>query len=418
MTMAARSLPTDTARGEDSLDILSILFLASALIAPMDVLIFRSFTAYDLLIAVVWVFLLARGERLRGLPPMFLPPIYLFLLFALVSTFRATYPIEALTQELQFAFIFFVQVPVILTVVRSASMLRRTLVLFAIGSLIPIAVAMVAPETSGAQRFLAFYNENPNRLGYPTAYLAPFVLYFLIRCFQAHRRLAALVLGPPTLYLMIWGLAASASRGAAAGAIVAVLTFVVLRDGAGLGSRALPRLVASVALLGAIGLVLAQTEYFPSTLSDRVQQTFTSDDDLVDERLRLDAAGLEAFRDSPLVGLGFDNFRYEARLYGAASDQAPHNMWIQFLAQIGLLGAAAFLVIVVQWILVLLRAQAASRMRWRRQLLWAFLASILSLMAIYMNTPLMIQRHYWLIMGLGMALALSVPEQRDRLPRG
>ena len=412
--MGAHTLSTDLERRADSVDLLDILFLVGALIAPMDALIFRSFTAYDLLITVVWVFLLARGDRLRGLPPMFLPAMYVFLLFALVSTFRATYPIEALTQVLQFAFIFFVQLPVILTLVRTPSMLRWSLALFGIGSLIPIVVAMVAPEVTGAQRFLAFYHENPNRLGYPTAYLAPFLFYFLFRLFQAGRRLVALILGVLTLYLMIWGLAASASRGAAAGAIIAVLTFVVLRDGAGLGARTLARLVVSFALIGAIALLLSHTEYFPSTLSDRVQQTLTPEDDLVDERLRLDSAGLEAFRESPLVGTGFDNFRYEAQKYGAANDQAPHNMWIQFLAQIGLFGAAAFLAIMVQWIVVLVRAQAASGARWHRQLLWAFLASILSLMAIYMNTPLMIQRHYWLILGLGMALALGVPERPER----
>jgi O-antigen ligase len=202
------------------------------------------------------------------------------------------------------------------------------------------------------------------------------------------------------------------------GTVAAVLIFLPFQGGSGPAWRKVGRLVVTAALIGAVALALTRTEYLPSNLEDRVAETFTPEDDLQDNRLRLDAAGLRAFRESPLVGTGLDNFRHVSWVYGGGSDQAPHNMWIQFLAQVGLLGALAFAFIVARWFLLVLRARSASVTPARRELLWAFFASMTALMVIYMSNPLMIQRHHWLVFGLALAAARRGPEDRGEGPRG
>jgi hypothetical protein len=39
--------------------------------------------------------------------------------------------------------------------------------------------------------------------------------------------------------------------------------------------------------------------------------------------------------------------------------------------------------------------------------MWAFVASMASIMTILMTIPVMNQRHYWLLYGLGVALAMQ-----------
>ena len=131
------------------------------------------------------------------------------------------------------------------------------------------------------------------------------------------------------------------------------------------------------------------------------------EDSLTRDRTDLAMAGWLAFVESPLVGVGFDNFRYLSREYvPSASNQTPHNLWIQMLCQIGLAGTLAFLFLIVAWLALLWRAQKATPDRRERELLWAFIASMLAIMVQYMFGPIMIQREYWLIYGLGLALAL------------
>ena len=98
-----------------------ILVVVGSLVAPLNLLIVRSLTVYDVLIGIAFVLLL-RDKALRRLPRGYLVAAYVFMLAATLSAFRATYSIEALTQILQYAFIFFVQLPVVISVVRT----RRT----------------------------------------------------------------------------------------------------------------------------------------------------------------------------------------------------------------------------------------------------------------------------------------------------
>lgn len=412
MSTRTAAAPTVSILGRPRLDLPELLFLLSAFVAPLNLLIVGAFSVYDLLVLATGFVLLTARRRIVALPPGVAVAAYVFVLVATLSTFRAAHAVEALTQLLQFAFIFFVQLPVVLTMARSAPLLRWGLLLFGAGSLLVVAQAAAAGQLQGADRVLAFISENPNRLGYLSTYLLPFALYLLAALWQRGRLLLAAVLGLVLAYLLLWPLAASASRGATLGALLAVVTYFFLRPGLGARRRLLRLLIAALLVTSASWVVL-NLDGFPQTLRERIERTLQPEEQaaLVDDRARLASAGLRAFADSPLVGTGLDNFRHVSDQYDPLlSSQAPHNVWIQSLAQVGLIGTAAFLFVLVWWFHRLYRACAATRPGDPDgDLVWAFVASMASIMTILMTIPVMNQRHYWLLFGLGAALLAHVP---------
>jgi hypothetical protein len=164
------------------------LVVGACLLAPLNLLIARSLTVYDVVVAVASV-LLARGGRLRWPARRYLAMSYVFMLAALLSAFRALYAGEALTQVLQYLFVFFVQVPAVLAVVRTRRTAVTCIALLCVGTLGAMLHAYLVPQTQGAGRSLVFYSDNPNRLGYPAVYVLPFVLA-LWRVSRGSRRAA------------------------------------------------------------------------------------------------------------------------------------------------------------------------------------------------------------------------------------
>ena len=69
----------------------------------------------------------------------------------------------------------------------------------------------------------------------------------------------------------------------------------------------------------------------------------------VDGRLQVFNNAFEAIRQSPLLGVGLAGYSFEFR--GAMSEIYPHNLWLTFWVEVGIVGLAAFAVVffVVQW---------------------------------------------------------------------
>jgi hypothetical protein len=61
---------------------------------------------------------------------------------------------------------------------------------------------------------------------------------------------------------------------------------------------------------------------------------------------------------------------------------------------------------------LMLKAQRVAQHPSRRAMIWAFIASMSAVLMIYLFIPIMIQRQYWLIFGLGLALALRTWKER------
>jgi hypothetical protein len=402
--------------GIHSPDILDVVLVTGAFIAPMGLSIFKSFTAYDLSIAVLAFLVVAGPLQLRSLPPAFLAAASLFLATALLATFRAPQPVEALTQTVQYAFIFFVQIPVIVTVVRSGAVLRAVLVAFTAGTLVGVLTAYALQVPSGGGRLGTVFNDNANSLGHPTAYLLPFLLLYLAGLWRSGRRLRTIAIGGITFYFLMWAVAASGSRAGALGTLVSLLVFVVLRGITERPRHLTCRAVVAASIIALLGVLVFHTDYFPSTLRERATRTFTPGDELSEDRVGLNEAGLRAFAASPFLGTGLDNFRFVAWRYGSPTDQAPHNIWLQFLAQVGVVGTAMMLLIIGGWFLMLVWAHAKSKDRSDRNLLWAFVSCGAALMSISMTAPLMLERQYWLLVALAVALAWQPSAGRGLLP--
>jgi O-antigen ligase len=393
-----------------------VLVVGGCLLAPLNLLIVRSLTAYDLLIGAALVLLL-RQRRLQMPARRYLALSYVFLIAALVSAFRALYVGEALTQILQYAFVFFVQVPVVLTVVRTRRRAVVAVLLLCVGTLGAILHAYLTQPTQGSGRVLVFYSDNPNRLGYPAVYLLPLLLVLWHASLRSRLsvRLLSTVLVGFGVYLTVWALFASASRSSLVGAVVALVVYVVLRPGYR-PVRTLRRAAGLCAVIALVGTGLVSTGQLPTTLEERITRSVNADADdragLVSDRENLTTAGLRAFVDSPYLGTGLDNFRYVTTNYNAdATPQLPHNLWLQLAVQVGAFGTIAFGLYIVFW----LRDSAHA---FRRavppdaELLWGLVASLAGILTIFMFAPEMLDRHYWLIVALGLAVATGASRHR------
>lgn len=386
------------------------LFLISVVLAPVELRLAGSFTVYDGLILIIAVLVLSSGvKELKFLPQEFLLAIYVFLLFALLSAFRASHPVEAVTQILQFVFIFFVQLPVILAVVKTPSMLRWSVLLFLLGSMLVTGWSMIYQEEGFHHRIRMFASENSNRLGYPTSYLSPFVLYLILDGWR-RRRYLIIAFSGGIIYMLLWGLTASGSRSATVGTLIALMVFLIFRKGFHINMRFLVRTFLMLTVIAGISYLMYQSEYFPGILHERIANTLMFQESLVADRTRLAIAGLRAFIDSPFIGVGFDNFRYVATHYDVplVTEQTPHNLWVQFLAQIGIIGTLAFLFLIGIWFLRLVQWQRTVNDPSQRDMLWAIIAAMVAIMSIFMFIPIMTHRHYWLIYGLGLAAVYSI----------
>jgi len=395
------------------------LVVGASVVAPLNLLLVRSLTLYDVLIGVAFVLLL-RDRALLMPPRGYLLAGYVFLLAATLSAFRATYAIEALTQVLQYAFIFFVLLPVVLSVIRTRRLALWCVVMVCAGTLGAILLALVSHHTQGAGRVLVFYSENPNRLGYPAAYLAPLLLVL----WRASRSLAPAARTASTLvclgsgYLAVWAVAASASRSSALGTFAALAVFVVCRPGIGPAGRVL-RIAGLAAAVAAVAGALYVTGSLPTTLEDRVERSFTAEDQgtLVGDREHLANAAVIAFVQSPYLGSGLDNFRYVTPNYDLeATPQLPHNEWLQLLVQVGVFGTIAVAALHLLWFRDLLNAYHLAAPA-DRELLWALVAAMTGVLTIFMFVPEMLDRHYWLLFALGLAAAAGVRRDHEHAGR-
>lgn len=352
------------------------------------------------------------------MPRLFWPAVFTFLLFALASGLRATHPIEAITQFAQFAFIFCVELPVLMTVVTSIRMVQLMLGALTTGTLAGIIASLVLNQAAGAGRTLAFFSDNPNRLGYPLAYLLPFVLHYLAIVWKRNRR-RAMGMAVVTLYPLLWAVAASATRGGATAAIVSFLLYVVFLTGWRGSAR---RLVVSVVSATLAVIVLLQLGVIPNTLEQRVTRSLAGGEnsaDLIEDRENLAIAAGRAIEDSPFLGTGLDNFKYVSQWYETrATPQAPHNVWLSMLTQVGVIGTFGFAFIIVTWFELMFRCRARGDGIERQRLAWCFICSMVGIMMIFMATPLPVHRHYWLIYGLGLAMfgvPAAAPERQPAL---
>jgi hypothetical protein len=60
------------------------------------------------------------------------------------------------------------------------------------------------------------------------------------------------------------------------------------------------------------------------------------------------------------------------------------------------------------WFQLMLRSQQRLQSQSLRELMWALIASMVAIMTIFLFLPIMDQRQYWLLYGIGLAVALDI----------
>ncbi|MBE3576123.1 MAG: O-antigen ligase family protein [Limnochordales bacterium] len=188
---------------------------------------------------------------------------------------------------------------------------------------------------------------NPNHLG--TLMLVAFWLGGIYFASVSGRRRLWVI---PYEFLILLGLLSSESRGAWVGLVAGGVAFLVLAARSVSWSRLRkPLVTGTVSLLLAlpvVGMVAPEQR-----LMERVQTIF--DLDANQDRLTVYETSWNAFLDNPIAGIGLNNLKWryeEYRPAGASGTQGiAHNLELQALAETGILGGLAMLLLVGVWLI-------------------------------------------------------------------
>jgi len=243
---------------------------------------------------------------------------------------------------------------------------------------------------------------NPNPFGQVLATSAVLALYLS----RIETRLPARALAAGISLACVAAAVYTQSRAALIALLVVAVAIGVLR---GVRLRVMAVALCAAVLLGSLVV--------PHSLSQRVDELSDGtgatasfrDNNSLRGRTSENLAGLRMWADHPLLGVGPDNFEVHYQSYSAAIgiDQRPqargaHNLYLESFAELGLLGASAFLCVV--WLSLRGAWRLRSRLDGRDALLGegvavalgAFLICAVTLHSAY-------ARYEWIFLGLGLA---------------
>lgn len=343
----------------------------------------RSANAIDLLVALVIAGWLAQGIARREVvirrPPL-LWPLAALLGIGALSLLQACSWSEGVPELLkwfEFAAVY---------LVATQALVRRQHVWWVVGALLAaglVEVALGAYQFLGqvgpeafilAGRFMRAYGtfRQPNPYAGYLGYLVPVAVSLTLaggllwwRSRKPVGLVVAVTCGGTSLALVI-GIGLSWSRGSWLALAAALLAVIAMRN----RRAAIAALVAGIALV--LILLVAGTAWLPGALSERVsglgsylagpdpnRTEITDENFAVLERLAHWQVGWRMFEDHPWTGVGIGNYGTEYEGYAPAHWYEAlghaHNIFINFMAETGILGFAAF---VLLWF-------GAMRMAWQ-----------------------------------------------------
>jgi O-antigen ligase len=189
---------------------------------------------------------------------------------------------------------------------------------------------------------VSWYFAEPDMRRYINYFYVP-LAFVLVMVGVLNRRLK-LTVGIPLLMVLGWGLIVSNTRSTYV-ALAATIGFMVLAGFGHLRWKDIvkPLLVPVVVMVIAVGSMLQSRE--GARYVDRINEQIvslvahTGDDDNAQWRLVAWAEALHRFAINPVMGEGFG---VPLTFEGSDSDSKPHNIYITILYKMGVLGAAAF----------------------------------------------------------------------------
>jgi O-antigen ligase len=378
------------------------------------------------LLVLCWAAIAATAlpeERARyalfGRQPALAAALVLFIAWAGVSLVWAEQPSAASDAVSRFA-LNFVLFPIALIAVRAPRHVVAVFAVFVAGALVAAVFGLVSPPAEGEGR-LSGVGLNPNQLGQLLA-----VAFVLAAALATNRRwagllrlaaLSAAVFAAIALYMTL-------SRGALVALAVAL---IVAPFAVGRGRRAGALVFVIVALVGTVGWFTAVA---PESALQRITQPEAEGGSGREDLWRV---GWRMVEDHPVRGVGAGNFPVTSVNYlfrpGATghdkfiidTPKVPHNIYLQVLAELGIVGLALFVMILVlslRCILVAAR-KFAQRNEWLMETLArALFISLAGLLVAEFFSSQLFSKQLWLLLAMGPALlALAERSPRDERAR-
>lgn len=253
--------------------------------------------------------------------------------------------------------------------------------------------------------------ENANSFGHLAALALPLALYqYLYR--DGMIRIVGLVLS----VLLVGGVVASVSRGALLSVLI-VVTVTLLRE----RRRAIP-------LLLVIGVAMAAAPFMPNYFQERVgnlamdvkNSVMIGQQHDLTSRGYLNTAGLRIWAAHPIIGVGIGNFghyyvqsEFREDLSGTEAT-ITHNIYIQALAEMGIVGAA-----VLAWLLLssVRNVWCARRASEPGSQEWIYFGALqMMALAIFVSTATygsLMNSDFWMFIGLTSVAARVAPVEAD-----
>lgn len=154
-------------------------------------------------------------------------------------------------------------------------------------------------------------------------------------------------------------------------AIALLVVYLIARQSEGKIKLRLNRvLIVTVSILVIIGVVFAMYMSIPIVRQsvDTITSKFADDDGTLSGRTDLYALALRLFKQHPIIGIGWGNFRAQSLHVLSTTNSKTyetHNVYLQLLCETGIIGLTVFLVTII-WMLVytirrFMRVNAESR---------------------------------------------------------
>lgn len=215
------------------------------------------------------------------------------------------------------------------------------------------------------------------------------------------------------------GVVLTFSRGAAVAAAAMVGIAIVL--------RMVPMRVILATALGSVLLLAAFPQYLTriATVTSVVGLAGETTGELPDTALRgragENAAAITAFWDHPILGLGPGEFpsHYEryARRAGVedvhGQERVAHSLFLGLLAEVGIVGVAAFLGVLAATALPLVRVRRRARAPADRALATGLLLGLLGYLLAGLFLDLAYARYFWLLVALAAAAGAILDPNAD-----
>ena len=179
------------------------------------------------------------------------------------------------------------------------------------------------------------------------------------------------------VFLTLVGLVNAGSRNGAVSFLFSMVAYLlILKRKKIMGMRPIVFLIIAMIVVSTTAFVVSPSS-LKSTVSERFNPSTSEDlDDYTSGRIELWKNGWKLFVDSPLIGHGRNSYMILSQLRGYPFCGAPHNQYLRYLAEHGLIGLIAFILIFLKIFKNILQSMETTTNPWRKQLYINYIAGL------------------------------------------